>query len=126
MSNSIKTKLINQISNFIEELDTTFPNHADISIFKEKFLFLKSANSQLIVEYFIQFIYPLKEYINNKDERFFIEGGGQEKIDLKGLNMRDNLKNLWINDMSEENKIIVWKYFKIFILLTDKYISEHQ
>lgn len=126
MSNSIKTKLIQQISNFIDELDSTFPNHGDISIFKEKFLFLKSANSQLIVDYFIQFIYPLKEFITNKDERFFLDGGGQEKIDSKGLNMRDNLRNLWINDMSVDNKTIVWKYFKIFILLTDKYILEHQ
>ena len=38
--------------------------------------------------------------------------------------MRDNLKNLWITEMSEGNKEVVWKYFKIFILLTDKYIVE--
>ena len=56
---------------------------------------------------------------------FFLEGGGQEEIsDSKGLNMRDNLKDLWTNKMNDENKKIVWKYFKTFILLIEKYILE--
>ena len=54
---STKSKLLQQISNFIDELNTSFPNNNDIEIFKEKFLFLKSVNSQLIIEYFITFIY---------------------------------------------------------------------
>ena len=123
MSN--KTKLLQQISNFIEELNTTFPNNNDIEMFKEKFLFLKSVNSQLIIEYFIKFIHPLKESILNKDENFFLDGGGQDEVkDKNGLNMRDNLKKLWISEMSDDNKTVVWKYFKIFILLSDKYINE--
>ena len=122
---SIKLKLIQQISNFIEELNTTFPNNKDIEIFKEKFLFLKSVNSQLIVEYFITFIYPLKESILNEDEKFFLDGGGQEEVKEKnGLNMRNNLKNLWTGEMSSDNKKIVWKYFKIFILLSEKHLKE--
>ena len=122
---STKTKLLQQISNFIEELNTTFPNNNDIEMFKEKFLFLKSVNSQLIIEYFIKFIHPLKESILNKDENFFLEGGGQDEVtDKNGLNMRDNLKKLWISEMSDDNKTVVWKYFKIFILLSDKYINE--
>ena len=122
---STKTKLLQQISNFIEELNTTFPNNNDIEMFKEKFLFLKSVNSQLIIEYFIKFIYPLKECILNQDEKFFLEGGGQDEVkDKNGLNMRDNLKNLWLGEMSNDNKAVVWKYFKIFILLSEKYINE--
>ena len=122
---STKSKLLQQISNFIDELNTTFPNNNDIEIFREKFLFLKSVNSQLIIEYFIKYIYPLKESILNQDENFFLQGGGQDEVkDKNGLNMRDNLKNLWIDKMSEDNKIIVWKYFKIFILLSEKYIKE--
>lgn len=122
---SIKIKLIHQIFNFIDELNNSFPNNKDIEIFKEKFLLLKSVNSQLIVDYFIKFIYPLKQSILDKNDSFFLEGGGQDEVkDKSGLNMRDNLKNLWITEMSEGNKEVVWKYFKIFILLTDKYIVE--
>ncbi len=121
-----KQVLIQQINNFIEEIYELFPNNKDVILFKEKFNILKSINSQLIIDYFIKFIYPLKESILNEDENFFIEGGGQEELkDKNGLNIRDNLKGLWESHMSEDNKIIVWKYFKTFVLLCEKYILEN-
>ena len=61
-----------------------------------------------------------------ENESFFLEGGGQDELkDANGLNIRDNLKNLWSNNMNEDNKKIVWKYFKTFILLSEKYIIEN-
>ena len=39
--------------------------------------------------------------------------------------MRDNLKDLWLNQMNDDNKVVVWKYFKTFILLIEKYIVEN-
>ena len=123
---SVKNIIITQISNFIDELDSTFPNNKDIMIFKEKYSMLKSINSQLILDYFIQFIYPHKKRIMEQDDNFFLEGGGQEELkDKNGLNMRDNLRDLWTNKMSDENKVVVWKYFKTFILLIEKYIVEN-
>lgn len=123
---SVKNIIISQISNFIDELDSTFPNNKDIMIFKEKYSMLKSINSQLILDYFIQFIYPHKKRIMEQDDNFFLEGGGQEELkDKNGLNMRDNLRDLWTNKMSDENKVVVWKYFKTFILLIEKYILEN-
>jgi hypothetical protein len=123
---NLKSVIITQISNFIDEIDTTFPGNKDIMVFKEKYAMLKSINSQLIVDYFIKFIYPHKTRIQGEDDTFFLEGGGQEEIsDSKGLNMRDNLKDLWTNKMNDENKKIVWKYFKTFILLIEKYILEN-
>ena len=122
----IKNIIITQFSNFIDELDSSFPNNKDIMIFKEKYILLKSINSQLIIDYFIQFIYPHKQRIMSEDDNFFLEGGGQEELkDKNGLNMRDNLKNLWSKQMNEENKVVVWKYFKAFILLIEKYIVEN-
>jgi hypothetical protein len=61
-----------------------------------------------------------------QDENFFLSGGGQEEIkDTSGLKFRDNLTKLWIAEMSDENKEIIWKYFKIFVLLCEKYILEN-
>lgn len=123
---SIKQVIIQQITNFINELNSTFPNNKDLMIFKEKYEMLKSINSQLILDHFIQFIYPHKKRIVSQDDTFFLEGGGQEEIkDKNGLNMRDNLKDLWTNQMSDDNKVVVWKYFKTFILLIEKYIVEN-
>lgn len=125
MSNT-KSIIINQITNFINELTETYPDNKDMMIFKEKYNMLRSINSQLIIDYFIQYIYPFKELIKNENENFFLEGGGQEELnDKNGLRLRDNLKNLWINNMKEENKKVVWKYFKTYILLIDKYILEN-
>ena len=123
---SVKQTFLQQTDNFINELCTLFSNNNDILIFREKYNFAKSANSKIIIEYFIQYILPLKQKIINKDETFFLDGGGQEELrDNSGLKFRDNIKKLWINEMSDENKEIIWKYFKIFIILCEKYIVEN-
>jgi len=126
MSSNTKTIIINQITNFIDELINTYPQNNELKLFKEKYIMIKSVNSKLVLEYFIKYIYPHKENIRNENEQFFIEGGGQEEIqDKNGLKFRDNMKNLWNENMKEENKKVVWKYFKTFILLIDKYILEN-
>jgi hypothetical protein len=123
---SVKQVLLQQIDNFINELCTIFPKSNDILLFREKYILVKSANSKLVIEYFIQFIYPLKKKIMDQDESFFLDGGGQEEIkDTSGLKFRDNIKILWISEMSPENKEVIWKYFKIFVILCEKYIMEN-
>ena len=60
-----------------------------------------------------------------EDDKFFLEGGGQDELkDNSGLKFRDNIKNMWLSEMSDENKEIIWKYFKIFVILSEKYIME--
>jgi hypothetical protein len=123
---SVKSIFLKQIDNFINELCIIFPNSKDILLLSEKYSLIRNINSNLIIEYFVSYIYPHKNTINNEDESFFLNGGGQDEIkDKSGLKFRDNIKTLWINEMSEENKEIIWKYFKIFMLLTDKYIVEN-
>lgn len=123
---STKQIIITQITNFIDELCTTYPNKKDMILFQEKYNMVKGINSQLVLDYFIQYIYPFKEMIMNENVNFFLDGGGQEELNDKyGLRLRDSLKDLWINEMKEENKKVVWKYFKTFILLIEKYIREN-
>jgi GTPase SAR1 family protein len=123
---STKQIFIQQTDNFINELCTIFSNNGEILLFGEKYNLIRNANSKLIIEYFIQFVYPHKAQIMQQDENFFLNGGGQEEIkDTSGLKFRDNLTKLWIAEMSDENKEIIWKYFKIFVLLCEKYILEN-
>jgi len=123
---SIKKTFIQQIDNFLNELCTIFPNNGEIQLLNEKYILIRSSNSNLVIEYFIEFIYPFKNQIMAEDVSFFISGGGQEDIkNNSGLKFRDNIKKLWISEMSDENKEIIWKYFKIFILLSEKYILEN-
>ncbi len=128
MSNSMSTKqtLLLQIDNFFNDLCNTFPNNKELNIFKEKFSLLRKANSSIIVDYFVMYVYPFKQNIISKDENFFLDGGGQGEITAEaGLKFRDNIKKLWVSDMSDENKEVVWKYFKVFILLCERYINEN-
>lgn len=123
---STKQIIITQITNFINELCTTYPDKKDMIVFQEKYNMVKGINSQLVIDYFIKYIYPFKEMIMTENINFFMDGGGQEELsDKYGLRLRDNLKSLWTNEMKEENKKVVWKYLKTFILLIEKYICEN-
>jgi len=123
---STKQILLTQIDNFINELCTIFQNNGEMLLFREKYNLVRGVNSNLVIEYFITYIYPFKKNIMNKEESFFLDGGGQEELkDKSGLKFRDSIKTLWITQLSEENKEIIWKYFKIFIILCEKYIIEN-
>ena len=123
---TVKQVFLQQLDNFINEICTIFPKNSDILLFKERYFLLKSANSKIILEYFIKYIYPHKQKILDKDESFFLEGGGQDEIkDGSNLQFRDNIKKLWIGELSDQNKEIIHKYFKVFIVLCDKYILEN-
>jgi hypothetical protein len=123
---SYKQLLLQQIDNFINELSTIFTKNTDIALLKEKYSMVKSMNSKLVVEYIIQHIYPLKKMILEQDENFFLNGGGQEEIkEGSGLRFRDNICKLWVSEMSSDNKEIVWKYFKVFVMLSEKYLIEN-
>ena len=123
---STKQVLLTQIDNFINELCTIFQNNGEMLLFREKYNLVRGVNSNLVIEYFITYIYPFKKNIMSMEESFFLDGGGQEELkDKSGLKFRDSIKTLWITQLSEENKEIIWKYFKIFILLCEKYIIEN-
>jgi hypothetical protein len=128
MSNekSAKIMFLEQSENFILYLLKEIPNDNNIKIFNEKFWIAKKANSAKIINAFIKFVLPHKEKIFNKNEEYFLNGGGQEN--LKEDKHRDlyqysvNLKNSW-NILNEEQKDIIWKYFKILIILSEKHVK---
>jgi hypothetical protein len=123
---SIKQTFLQQVDNLMEDLCNTYPKSGDILLFREKYNLVRSGNSNLIIEYFIKYVYPLKAQIMEENEDFFIQGGGQEIIRSEHkLEFRNNIRALWINDMSPENKSVIWRYFKIYILLSEKYIIEN-
>lgn len=123
---SIKQLFLQQVDNFMNDLCLTFPKNGDILLLKEKYGIIKSANSTLILEYFVEYVYKHKSEIMNENENFFLSGGGQEEITHQsGLRFQQSMHTLWMNNMSQENKAIVWKYFKVFVLLIEKYILEN-
>ena len=61
-----------------------------------------------------------------ENEDFFKGGGGQEFLNGNDslTKFRDTMSEIWLEKLSEENKKICWKYFKVFVLLSERYIQE--
>ena len=57
---NVKSMFLKQIDNFISELCIIFPKSKDILVLSEKYNIIKSVNSNLIIEYFVIYIYPHK------------------------------------------------------------------
>jgi hypothetical protein len=121
----IKSVFIQQLDSFVEEFSALYPEETEILLFAEKYKLIKSANSTFVVESFVTYVLPLKAQIMAKEESFFLSGGGQGDIkDDYSSKLRDIIKNVWLNKMSEGNKEIIWKYFTVFVRLSEKYAIE--
>lgn len=123
---SAKSFFLEQSENLITYLLSELPDNVNIKMFNEKYYFAKKMNSSKIINAFIKFVLPYKDKIFNRDDNFFLNGGGQEKLKQdKYKNMYQyslDLKDNW-NDMNDEQKEIIWKYFKILIILAEKHVK---
>ena len=98
--------------NFIEELENKYPEETDISIYKNSVILLDKTNPKLISNYYKIYVYIYKDYIDEKNESFFLnndfneETGGSEWCFVRGM----RLKKYW-KDLSDKSKDAVWEYF---------------
>ena len=115
-----------QIENFIEEISILFPDIKSIKLFRHQYEMVKMTNPKVLIENFIQYVYPHKREIMKENEDFFKLGGGQEFLNGNDslTKFRDTMSEIWLEKLSEENKKICWKYFKVFVLLSERYIQE--
>lgn len=120
---SYKSAFIQQTENLITELIIILPGNYNVELFKEKFYLVKKMNNSLITNSFIKYILPYKKHILERNEKFFLEGGGQENVSKNNYQFTLDIKNDWIS-ISAENKDIIWKYFNILVLLAEKIILE--
>ena len=115
-----------QIENFTEEISILFPEIKSIKLFRHQYEIVKMTNPKVLIESYIQYIYPHKKEIMEENEDFFLKGGGQEFLigNDSLTKFRDTMSEIWCEKLSEENKKICWKYFKVFVLLSERYIQE--
>ena len=128
MSNTIKT-FNNQIYNLVNTMSRRFPNDKDIKLAVTVIETLKSTNPKKSIDVFLLYAYKYRDRIMAQEEAFFLEKeystANQEEIKKKfSVNIIQNLKDNWSSlDMNERENI--WKYLKVLIKLTDKYIKEN-
>jgi hypothetical protein len=136
MSGSSLSRFNSQLENLLNDLSDTFPDFMDIKIFREKYYLAKSANPKMIILIFLKYIYPYKEHILERNEDFFLSDSLTDNItnnkDIQNelgtdndfiLTKALNLKTLW-NKMNEQHKETLWTYFRVLVVLCEKYVKE--
>ena len=113
VSNMTIIKAFNKtILKFIEELELKYPQETDITVYKNSIILLDKTNPKLVPYYYRIYVYIYKQYIDDKNENFFLdndfkeETGGSEWCLVRGM----RLKNYW-KDLSDKSKDVVWEYF---------------
>ena len=141
---SYNKKIADQICNLISTLSNRFPGDKKLSLAHTTLNTLRHHNSRKLAEFYITQIYLKKnnsgvsfiELVKNRDIEFFLQNkglneNGQEMA--KKLNLGDNnadafifienLKNNW-KKLSIDEQSIIWTYFDVLNLLSEKYIKE--
>lgn len=112
-----------QVDNLLCDLKRIFPANKDIPIAQAQINTYRMVSKTVIIDNFIKFVYPYKQKIMNKDEKFFLEEGNVENGDiLEELKIRE----LWKSQLRPENKKMIWEYFQVMIVLTDKYLESKE
>ena len=108
---------------FIDELENKYPQDNDISVYKNSVILLDKTNPKLISNYYKIYVYIYKDYIDNKNEQFFLDNdfeeqtGGSEWCFVRGM----RIKKYW-KDLSEKSKDVVWEYFSTLNKLCENII----
>jgi hypothetical protein len=117
-----------KMNEFVSDLLKLYPNDTDFQTLKTSLSMLHLVDDRKLMRLFRKYVHDdYKTKLLNKNDDFFLnhdyneEVGefGDDKVDLSN-GLIKKLKDYWVN-ISEENKEIIWKYFKVLILLCDKY-----
>jgi len=111
--------LKDQVLNLLDDLLEILPDESDILLVR--LFFENHMDSLYIMQGFDKWVYPWKEYITERNERFFAESDHifgpipPEKI-VKFKKIYHDGKTL-----DTEDKKVIWDYFQIFIKLIERY-----
>lgn len=124
-------KLFNEkLSEFFKDIIILFPNISEFGIFKSGLYFyiIADPSSKKPQDFFNNHISSKPKYreaIKTKDESFFLN---DERIEINSLRIDywikfiNQIKKLW-STIDEDNKEIIWKYFYVLMILSDKCIN---
>jgi hypothetical protein len=123
MSSSQSSQLLNilktQLLLFLDELIGILPEEQDFVVMR--FLAKDQVPITLVMEYIITHIVPLEPYVENKDERFFLNHN-ISFIDMADHGDKvDHFKRVWQASTDEEDKEMIWNWFHYFIQIGKKY-----
>ena len=117
MSTNFVTLFNNHFAEFVNDIQSVFPNDADILTAKNALISIRKANPKLLVRIWIKYIYtPYKQQIEDGDINFFLT-----KDYTTDLARNDNADKIMesidrlmvpVKDMSTDNQTKTMKYIQ--------------
>lgn len=111
------------------DLSTNFPNIAEFKKLKAGFLMISNMDVKLPEKVFKEYVsVKFRDYILTQNEEFFLQHddyqvwSGTPNSSKSKDHWKDfinEIKAVWIN-LDKDNKDIIWKYFHILLILSDK------
>ncbi len=116
----ISEKFNKLVDNFLTDLQSILPDETEVTVLKSQIAVATMWSENKILKSFVDYVYPYKEHIMEKNEEFFLGDDISEKKDYlsEALHMAD----LWQNKLSDDNKDVVWKYFQVMVVLAEKVV----
>lgn len=110
---------------FIDDIILIFPNDSELRMYKKLISTALTFNSRLIINIFIDsVVLKYGTQLLEKDESFFLNNDYSDLIDSSQTEYNaliQKIKEYWVI-MNDENKDIIWKYFRVLILLSKKIV----
>ena len=113
MSKSNLSIFTTQLENFVTELSETYDDR-NFKMCKESIILLKKVNPRKLLEQFITYCYPYKDYINKKNNDFFMNMEYDDETKKYGINNKEDIdfwnnifksyRDLWLNNISDKSK----------------------
>jgi hypothetical protein len=114
----ILTDFKSSLVNFFDELIEQFPEEGDLVVIR---IFL---NDQVpiadVMATVVAKLLPLKDLVKKRDESFFINNNVLfDKLDKNKVN---HFKTMWKSSkLDQEDRDVIWKWYDLFISLSEKY-----
>jgi hypothetical protein len=114
-----------QLLAFLESLTEMFPEEHDL--LSMRVIFDIEIPVEEAMRIFCKKILPVKDMIKNRNDKFFTEEFNFTIDDTKGSKAVNTekvtkWKNIWkSNRLSKDDRISIWKWFDIFLVLSEIY-----
>ena len=95
------------LKNFLDELDSTFPDVTAIRVYNEGFDTLVKANVRKPLQIFMEAVSPHADAVMRRDPGLF------STLNLGGI----DFKGLWASDISDATRNAIWQYLHMLFLL---------
>jgi hypothetical protein len=108
---------------FVEDLMQALPNDAELQLYQIAIKGIIMADKTLIRRMFHEKVtLKYEQHILNKNDDFFLnkDFSHYEQTYTQASQLIRKLKNSWVQ-LSDDNKQVVWKYFKVLLCLDKKY-----